>query len=585
MCGILGGLNTRFDADSLDRLRHRGPDQQRLVHQAVPEHGTITLGQTRLNVVDRNDLTLPLRIGESAIVFNGEIYNHPELRGELEQLGWKFQTRTDIEVALAAYLQWGGDCLQRFNGMFALAIWDGTRFFLARDRMGKKPLFYRCDGPSTRDGRPSFEFASEIKAFDHLEFVGNDAFDLFEFCFNEHTLFRGVLALPPGCCLTYDLERGTCDVRSYWDIEHAVGRRITDARRALDTFIELLSDAVRLRLRADVPVSLFLAGGLDSSLIAKLSGVDEVFTCQFDEFRETINEERYVRDLAKHLGFRVNMVRPTREQFFEDLPSIAYHLEMPTGSFSAFPLYCLARAAHERDYKVVLSGEGSDELFAGYARNEFLNADGLDLTDAKRRHYASMLTRYHGDGLDRFCRMASRSGLSGASLMRAYFSSLWSPRRSDLENLCYVESRVFLQPLLQMSDRMGMAHHVEARCPFLDHRLVEFAFSLDDSLRHHDGIGKWLVRKAAEKLLPRDSLVLTRPVKDGLPTPVNLWLQGRQTFDRKHWNALLTAECVKNLLGRRDSASTPRHATASNVRRCGETERRPAASPVMSSRS
>ncbi len=576
MCGILGGLNTRFDEDSLDRLRHRGPDQHRLFTKSVPEHGTITLGQTRLNVVDRNDITLPVRIGQSAIVFNGEIYNHPELRSELAQLGWRFQTRTDTEVALAAYSQWGTDCLRRFNGMFAFAIWDGERFFLARDRMGKKPLFYRCDGAS-------FEFASEIKAFDRLEFVGNDAFDLFEFCFNEHTLFRGVLALPPGHYLTYDLERGTCDTRSYWDIEHAVGRRITDERQAVDTFIELLTDSVRLRLRADVPVTLFLAGGLDSSLIVKLSGVEEVFTCQFDEFRDTINEESYVRDLATSLNFQVNMVRPTREQFLEDLPSIAYHLEMPTGSFSAFPLYRLASAAHARNYKVALSGEGSDELFAGYARNEFLIADALDLSDAKRRHYASMLTRYHGDGLDRFCRMASRSGLVGASLMRAYFSSLWSPRRSFLENLCYVESRVFLQPLLQMSDRMGMAHHVEARCPFLDHRLVEFAFSLDDSLRYRDGIGKWIVRKAAEKLLPRESLVLKRPVKDGLPTPVNLWLQGRQTFDRKHWNALLTAECVKNLLGRREPATMPRNAPVSDVGWHCNNEPRSTASPEVSS--
>lgn len=558
MCGILGGLTTRFTAESLNRLHHRGPDQQRLFAIEVPQHGTLTLGQARLNIVDRNDVSLPVRIGQSVILFNGEIYNHPELRSELTQLGWRFQTRTDTEVVLAAYLHWGRDCLHKFNGMFALAIWDGERFFLARDRMGKKPLFYRC-------AAGSFEFASEIKAFDRLEFVGNDAFDLFEFCFDEHTLFRGILALPPGHELTYDVERGTCDVRSYWDIEHTVGQRIADERKAVDTFIDLLTDAVRLRLRADVPVTLFLAGGIDSSLIAKLSGVTEAFTCQFEEFRDTINEEGPVRDLAHRLGFQSHVVRPTRAQFFEDLPSIAYHLEMPTGSFSAFPLFELARAAHERNYKVTLSGEGSDELFAGYARNEFLVGDVLDLSSAKQRHYSAMLARYHGDELDRFCRMASRTGLAGASLLRAYFSSRWSAQRSFLDNLCYVETRVFLQPLLQMSDRMGMAHHVEVRCPFLDHRLVEFAFSLDDSLRFRNGTGKWIVRRAAEKLLPKDCDVLKRPVKDGLPTPVNLWLQGRSTFDRRHWNALLTAECVKSLLGSQPLACAPKSTPAEHV--------------------
>ena len=327
MCGILGGINTDFDDASLRRLHHRGPDQSRLVTLDVPEYGIVTLGQTRLNIVVRRDIDLPVRIGDSYILFNGEIYNHPELRSELAAFGWSFQTNTDSEVALAAYLQWGPDCLQRFNGMFALAVWDGKRFFCARDRMGKKPFFYRL-------GQCTFEFASEIKAFSHLEFTTHELFELFEFCFNEHTLYRGILALRPAHYLLYDLPKGTCYTRSYWDIEQPVGRRITDEKTAVNSFLELLEDAVRLRLRADVPVSLFLAGGLDSSIIAKLSGVEEAFTCQFDEFKDTINEEQYVRDLALRLGIRTHFVRPTRAQFLQDLGLMSYHLEMPTGSFS-----------------------------------------------------------------------------------------------------------------------------------------------------------------------------------------------------------------------------------------------------------
>jgi asparagine synthase (glutamine-hydrolysing) len=229
-----------------------------------------------------------------------------------------------------------------------------------------------------------------------------------------------------------------------------------------------------------------------------------------------------------------------------DLADLAYHLEMPTGSFSVFPLYCLARAAHDAGYKVVLTGDGSDELFAGYARNEFLQGEPASI-DERRQDYGAMLARYRGSDLDRFCRMASRSGLQGAALMKMVLSGYWNDRKSLLENVCYVETRVFLQPLLQMTDRMTMAHSVEARCPYLDHRMVEFAFSLDDSLRYRDGTGKWLVRRAAERLLPAGSPVLSRKVKHGLATPVNLWTQGTHSFDRRHWNTLMTAECLKSL--------------------------------------
>lgn len=571
MCGILGGFQAGFDEGSLRRLRHRGPDQSALHTVTVPKIGTVTLGQTRLNIVDRRDIDLPTRIGNACILFNGEIYNHPELREELRGLGWTFNTKTDGEAALAAYLHWGPECLRRFNGMFALAIWDGTKFFCARDRMGKKPFFYRLRG----DG---FEFASEVKAFDDLEFVTHELFELFEFCFDEFTLYRDILALRPAHYLVFEPSKGTCYTRAYWDIEESIGRRITDERQAVDSLIELLGDATKLRLRADVPISLFLAGGLDSSLLAALSGVKEAFTCQFEEFRGTIDEEPYVRDLASRLGIQIQFVRPTRDEFLRDLPRLSRHLEMPTGSFSVFPLYRLAKACREAGYKAVLTGEGSDELFAGYARNELLLGETTQWTDAKRSHYASMLRRYAGEGLDRFCRMASRSGLLGAALMRNFLSQHWSARRTTTQNLCCLETRVFLQPLLQMADRMCMAHGLENRCPYLDYRVVEFAFSLDDSLRFRDGMGKWIVHQAAQRVLPKRTLLLKRAVKDGLPTPVNQWLFGWPSFDRKHWNALLTAECLKSLLGQRNLDSSPHSAPIEDLPLISSADRREAVS-------
>jgi asparagine synthase (glutamine-hydrolysing) len=481
-----------------------------------------------------------LDVGPGTIVFNGEIYNWLELRAELEKLGRAFATRTDTEVVLAAYLEWGPACLERFNGMFALAIWDGDRFFCARDRLGKKPFFYRCRGKS-------FEFASEAKAFGELTFVDNELFDLLEFCPNEHTVYQDVFSLAPGHYLVYDPSRASLLTREYWSIPQVIGQRLEDENEAVDRFIELLTDSAKLRMRADVPVTMFLSGGIDSTLIAVLAGIKEAFTCQFDEFKGTIDEELYAKDFAKRAGIELHVVRPTKEQFLADLPQLAYHLEIPTGSFSVFPLYRLAKACHDGGYKVVLSGEGSDELFGGYARNEFLMAPSFEPSDPKVQSYATMLRRFEGSDLDRFCRMASRSGLAGAALMKGYLAHLWSDNRSMLDNMCYLETRIFLQPLLQMADRMTMAHSLEGRNPFLDYRLVEFAFTLADSLRFKGGAGKYIVKAAAQRVLPKGTLLLERKVKHGLPTPINIWLRGQASFDRKYWTALMTAECIKTL--------------------------------------
>lgn len=546
MCGILGGINTSLDRASVARLYHRGPDQASLDVMVVAPDVVVTLGQTRLNIVDRHDIELPVRVGlrgregSATIVFNGEVYNWIELRAELESLGWSFRTNTDTELVLVAYLEWGPSCLERFNGMFALAIWDGERFFCARDRLGKKPFFYRCKGRR-------FEFASEVKAFGDLTFVGSDIFDIFEFCPNEHTIYQDTFALSPGHYLIYDPFNATLQTREYWDIPHRFGERLHDEDEAIDRFIELLTDSVKLRMRADVPVSMFLSGGIDSTLVAALAGVREAFTCQFEEFKTSIDEEIYARDFAERFGIELHVVRPSKDLFLEDLSKLAYHLEVPTGSFSVFPLYRLAKACHEAGYKVILSGEGSDELFGGYARNEFLMRSAFDVDDPKVKSYLAMLRRFEGSDLDRFCRMASRSGLSGAALMKGYLSYLWSDHRSMLDNMCYVETRIFLQPLLQMADRMTMAHSVEGRNPFLDYRLVELAFTLDDSLRYRDGTGKWLVKAAANRIMPKECMVLQRKVKHGLPTPINIWLQGQASFDRRYWTALMTAECIKAL--------------------------------------
>ena len=543
MCGIFGGMFSEADEALLNKrlalLHHRGPDQQYMYFSPTPS-GTIALGQTRLNIVDHNDIVLPVQLNDHIILFNGEIYNYLSIKKELESLGWSFTTFTDTEVVLAAYIQWKEKCLDLFNGMWAFAIWDGTGLFLSRDRLGKKPLYYRHSDEN-------FEFSSEIKVFDRLKYIGSEQIDLFEFCFDHGTPFEDIFSVKPGHYIYFDPRKTRVFSRQYWSLDDGTDHKIEDPQIAVDGFIELLRDSIELRIRADVPVSMFLSGGIDSALIASLSGLKQSFTCQFKEFQKDINEEYYARDLAQRLDIHLDVITPTREEFFSVLSDLALHLEIPTGSFSVFPLYALSRHAAKAGFKVILTGEGSDELFTGYVRNELLLSDITDYDTEKKRQYHSMYDRYSGDNLDKFCRMSSRTGLQGAAQLKMYLNRYWNNNCGFAKNISRLETTIFLQPLLQMSDRMLMANSIEGRCPFLDYRLVEFSRSINDDLLFRDGTGKWLVHEAAKKVLPSGSLVLKRSVKHGLPTPVNQWLYGQHSFDRTYWNTMMMTECVKQL--------------------------------------
>lgn len=545
MCGFYGGIFQYQNKDEPGfhknhlKLLHRGPDQQHVQTEITPQ-GTVILGQTRLNIVDQKDICLPIRFGNNVILFNGEIYNYQSIRSELSSLGRRFSTRTDTEVVLAAYLEWGPTCLNRFNGMWAIAIWNGTRFFLARDRLGQKPIYYRT-------AHDRFEFSSEIKAFDNLSYCGNEYFELLEFCYDDHTPYKDVYSLKPGHYYYHDTASLKSQSTCYWELTNNSDKTVTNPVKAVDDLIDLLSDSVRLRTQADVPVTIFLSGGIDSAVIAALSGIDKTFTCQFDEFKEHINEELYATDLASRLGIDTTLIYPKRDEFLSSIPKLANYLEIPTGSFSVFPLYCLAQHAALNGFRVALTGDGSDELFFGYVRNELLYEDSTRSFSEKETQYKSLLSRYYGTDLDRFCRMASRSGPQGAVQLKSLLLQKWNKDSSLIKNTSLIESTIFLQPLLQMSDRMLMANHVEGRCPFLDHRIVEYSRSLADDLLFRDGKGKWIIHKLAEKILPKGSLVLERPIKHGLPTPVNQWLFGTHSFSRTEWNSLLMAECIKQI--------------------------------------
>jgi asparagine synthase (glutamine-hydrolysing) len=539
MCGIYGGTPELISENAAELLHHRGPDQQGLQRVRGSDGRPLIIGQTRLSVVYKNDIPTPMARDGAVITFNGEIYNWSDLRSQLEAKGWRLQTPTDTEVALCAYLEWGPQCLERFNGMFALAIWHDDRLFLARDRIGKKPLFY-THSPQ------GFAFASELKAIRHLELEEVPICQALEFYFDEYTPFRNVHSLRPGESLFYTPADNGVRLQRWWKLP-AFEESIDDEERAVTQFLDLFHDACAIRKVADVPVTIFLSGGIDSSLIQAIVKCPVSYTVQFTEFEETINERDYVLEFARQLGFEPRIVTPTREEFLDTFSALARCIEFPVGSFSVFPLFCLARQARRDGFVVAVSGEGADELFTGYYRNELLLKEAAEIERDVNGPYATLCRRYFGTDLERFCRMASRQGLAGVPSLVEFFAPLWNERQTLAQNLSHVEATVFLQPLLVMADRLAMGNSLEVRNPYLDFRVIEFATKLSDRLRYRNGQGKWLLRQALRRLVGTELGITQRRIKHGLPAPVNHWLFRSSTFDRKDWNHILLGECLKQL--------------------------------------
>ena len=267
---------------------------------------------------------------------------------------------------------------------------------------------------------------------------------------------------------------------------------IDDERAAVDQLLDLLHDACAIRKVADVPVTIFLSGGVDSSLIQAILKCDVSYTVQFSEFEHTINEREYVQEFAAQQCFEPRIVTPTRDEFLETFSALARHIEFPVGSFSVFPLFCLSRQARRDGFVVALSGEGADELFSGYYRNELLLREAERVEEDLRGPYGTLCRRYFGSDVERFCRMVTRQGLAGVPLLADFFAPQWSDERTFAQNLSLLESIVFLQPLLVMADRLAMGNSLEVRNPYLDYRIVEFSAKLSDRLRYRDGQGKWI---------------------------------------------------------------------------------------------
>jgi asparagine synthase (glutamine-hydrolysing) len=570
MCGICGiatpaGSGRRLEESLLVRMRdtmtHRGPDDAGLF--LAPEVG---LGHRRLSIVDvaRGHQPMASSDGRLTMVYNGEVYNHPALQSELEGQGVVYRTHCDTETVLHLYERHGPDCVRHLRGMFALAIWDRARheLFLARDRFGVKPLYYVHDADGT------LWFASEIKALLEAGAVrpALNRLMLPDFLANhapsgDDTLFAGVRRLPPGHTLTW--QNGAVSIRSYWEMPCGSTEQ-SDPRRDPDLvaeYLERFTEAVRLRLMADVPLGMFLSGGIDSAAItAVMSGLVrepvKTFSVAFAE-REA-NELSYARMVADRYRTDHHEVVVTPEAFFQAVPKLVWHEDEPMAHPSSVALYFVSRLAAEH-VKVVLTGEGSDETLAGYNRYRLtvLNSRlGSLLPGALRsvtRGGIGLLPRQSGwrrklertflalppdlDALyfdnfavfgrgaqHRFLSPALRAELAGVNPYAAFHAALARvPDAALLDRLLYADTRTYLHELLMKQDQMSMAASIESRVPFLDHPLAEFAARLPARLKLDGFTTKAVLRRAMKGLLPEP--ILSRK-KMGFPVPVGPWLRG-----------------------------------------------------------
>ena len=553
-----------------DVITHRGPDEAGLY---CDQHAA--LAHRRLSIVDLSTGQQPLanEDGHVRVIFNGEIYNHGDIRRELEQLGHVYRTKSDTETIVHAYEQWGDDAVHRFRGMFAFAIWDARkrRLLLVRDRLGIKPLYWARTGSTLL-------FGSEVKALLASGLLASEANiaalpELLStrYIAGTETMFVGVNKLLPGHLLSF--EQGEVRVRQYWDIPTGSQNLEVKSQNLklegplfVERFRTLLEESVRLRLMSDVPLGMFLSGGIDSSAIGALMArmVDrpiKTFSVGFKD--RAFNELAYAREVATAIGADPHEVVIDDRDFFGALPRLVWHEDEPIAHPSSVPLYFVSKLAREH-VKVVLTGEGSDELLAGYGKYPRIALNWRAgtvyqrmLPKALRRVVADQLLpmlpgrarRIAGRSflamertaeamfLDNFAavRLADQNTLlqpasrGDQAWTRAYGSSMACFERppegsSLLTRLLYADMKTYLVELLMKQDQMSMATSIESRVPFLDHKLVEFAATMPDDWKLRGWTTKRVLRESMKGVLP-DS-ILSRP-KMGFPVPFARWTRGQ----------------------------------------------------------
>jgi asparagine synthase (glutamine-hydrolysing) len=541
--------------------RHRGPDGEADWRH---ERGHVGFAHRRLSIIDLATGDQPMSdAAGNWITFNGEIYNYIELRDELG--ADTFATTSDTEVVLAAYRKWGDDFLSHLRGMFAFALWDESRKRLvcARDRFGIKPLYYTHVDEA-------FYCASEVKAL--LPFVprietDREAFKdylAFQFCLAGKTLFEGIEELLPGHALA--VERGQVRVWRYWDVHYDLDFDHTE-RFFEERLRELLHESVAMHLRADVPVGAYLSGGLDSSIVASLASEIvgprlQAFTGKFACGPE-YDESRYARSVAHYHGFCLHEINITAADFAEQIRNVVYHLDYPVAGPGSFPQFFVSRLASQY-LKVVLGGQGGDEIFGGYARylvayfeqcikaaidgtmhngNFVVTYESILPNLVALHNYKPMLKEFWRDGLfdnidRRYFRLVNRAPSLGDEINWFALGDDYSPfetfrtifhagnvgKESYFDSMTHFDFKTLLPALLHVEDRMSMAHGLESRVPFVDHRVVEFAATMPSNIKFKNGQMKHILKQTMHDVLPAE--VVARQDKMGFPVPLQEWLKG-----------------------------------------------------------
>ena len=571
MCGINGivlspNSHRQISAGLVERMRdvitHRGPDDAGLFID-----GGVGLGHRRLSIVDVASGHQPManEDGTLHIIYNGEIYNHGDHRPRLERFGHVYQTSCDTETILHLYEELGTSCVEHLRGMFAFAIWDARKreLFIARDRLGVKPLYY----VHASDG--SLYFGSEIKTLLEVGAVNPEInYEALPDYFANHstsgedTLYRGVKRLLPGHTLLW--RDGKIVVHQYWDVSFV--NQVDDAndRDYIAQWSELFRESVRLRLMSDVPLGMFLSGGIDSSAIAAvMSGMVaepiKTFSVAFAE-REA-NELEYARLVARAFNTNHHEVVVSPQQFFAALPRLVWHEDEPIAHPSSVALYFVSELA-SRHVKVVLTGEGSDELLAGYGRysktvlnlafgkhyhrtippsvrdvvrNRIRSSTNFSVNQKLSRTFLAVsadIESIYFDNFAVFTREMQRDLFQRETRERIGIGDPYATVRdllretdttSLLNRLLYADIKTYLHELLMKQDQMSMAASIESRVPFLDHRLVEFSCSLPERMKLRGKTTKYILREAMKNMLPAE--ILNRP-KMGFPVPIGSWFRG-----------------------------------------------------------
>jgi asparagine synthase (glutamine-hydrolysing) len=583
MCGILGAVGSPDEIreecllQGLAALAHRGPDDSgwHVIRQSGPQPTSIFLGNRRLAILDLSPAGhQPMQDRDTGnwIVYNGEIYNFREIRSELESHGVGFNSHSDSEVILKAYGKWGAGCLDYFRGMFAFAIWDARDrgLFLARDRFGEKPLYYF-------HRNSLFLFASEVRSLlqtglvaRELDEVGLTEYLRYGSVSDPDTLIRGIRSLSPAHCLL--LKEGETTLRKYWDLnsaEHDLAAPRPVRHIGPETIAELrtqLEDAILLRTVSDVPVGVFLSGGIDSSsLVALLSRKYpslSTFSVIFNE--SDYSEAEYSRSISTRFGTDHHEIVISSQEVMTSLSKIISAMDQPT--VDGVNTYIISRETRRMGYKVALSGLGADEIFAGYEtfkavpRMEWVAwclstvnptlrsilASIMRLPNSKRRPRTEKLAALiegdsgipHPYALTRTLFMPrqlrqlnlARDGMDVNSAKAPLADIVkWAARFDPVNRTSYLELRHYMaNTLLRDSDVMSMAHGLELRVPFVDHKLAEFLFRIPGASKLKPGLPKWLLIEALQGLLPEQ--VVRRP-KRGFTFPFELWLKKEMRQD------------------------------------------------------